>query len=335
MQQTILVHLDDSKSSERVLPAAIALATASDSQLILVRSAWAKILPGMDPIETRMQVIGEVEKYMAGIVHRLGGMGIAAETAVPYASAVHGTLLEIELRHPDLLVMCAPRHSGAGPWLHGSDAQKIIAQSPIPVLVVRENTPPIVFGNSDLEPATILVPLDGTLFGEAALAHAESLARSLHETLSLLRVIPAVRMHFSDSFSHDIYSGSEEELISKVEEKEAEDYLREISARLGKDGLRVKTLVRHGWLAETILDGAGITNANLIVMATHARFGLDAMLKGDVALEVAQLSSTPLLLVHPDGLAKPGKSAIRPARSGEKIPGLESPVGPAGTIVSQ
>lgn len=73
---TILVPLDGSVLAEGALPKAVELAGASGAQLLLLRAAEARPLPGADSIEAQIKVVGEAEEYLARMVDRLAASGV-------------------------------------------------------------------------------------------------------------------------------------------------------------------------------------------------------------------------------------------------------------------
>ena len=74
--------------------------------------------------------------------------------------------------------------------------------------------------------------------------------------------------------------------------------------------MRVASDVRRGDPADGILAAAVDHVADVTVMATHGRTGIERMLMGSVAGRVVQSGHTPVLLVRPARLA----SAVVPAR---------------------
>ncbi len=65
------------------------------------------------------------------------------------------------------------------------------------------------------------------------------------------------------------------------------------------DTLTIFRSVREGRLNEQILDYAREHSVDLIVLATHARSGIDRLISGSVAEAVLRHSSCPLLIVPP------------------------------------
>ena len=127
----------------------------------------------------------------------------------------------------------------------------------------------------------LLIPLDGSPESAAALPPARALARALGASLQLLRVIPP---------------------RNPSRANEATRSLEAIRGELaGEPALSVDWTIREGMPAEEIARGASQEGADLIVMATHGRAGLDRLLHGSVAWQTLVASPVPLLLVRPGG----------------------------------
>lgn len=137
----------------------------------------------------------------------------------------------------------------------------------------------------------ILVPLDGSTLAETALPSAIGLAQSTGASLVLLRAAEA----------HARPIGDPTEAQVRVV-REAEDYLDQVKRRLPVDAVReVVTSVWYGRPAEAIAEAARFNHADMIVMTTHGRSGLGRVLLGSVTESVMRSTSTPILVLHPDG----------------------------------
>jgi nucleotide-binding universal stress UspA family protein len=68
----VLVPLDGSPLAEMALPTAITLLRDSpDATLILLRAVHATTLPGVDPTQAQVAVVGAAESYLDGVAARL------------------------------------------------------------------------------------------------------------------------------------------------------------------------------------------------------------------------------------------------------------------------
>ena len=81
----------------------------------------------------------------------------------------------------------------------------------------------------------------------------------------------------------------------------AEAHLRDIAARLERDGVAVEVFVAVGKPAEEIIRFAAEHGASAIVMGTHGRTGIRHLIAGSVTERVVRTSSVPVLTIrHPD-----------------------------------
>lgn len=147
----------------------------------------------------------------------------------------------------------------------------------------------------------ILVPLDGSQFAEGALPHAQMLAECGGGEVELLRVAvhPSSYVYVSDPAAlADLYDS---------DRAHCEDYLNKVAGRV-RDASRIKvtTAVLEGIVADAVLDYAEDTGADLIVMSTHGRSGMERWLLGSVAEKVVRGAKMPVLLVRPE--AQPAKA---------------------------
>jgi nucleotide-binding universal stress UspA family protein len=152
---------------------------------------------------------------------------------------------------------------------------------------------------------TILVPLDGSRFAEAALPLATSFAASARGRLHLLLAHQPVAVMVGMG---DVVMASAG-LDAELREKEL-TYLSEISGRLGPlGGAAVGFSVVEGEAGPLVVEEAERLGSDLIVMASHGRGTIGRLWLGSVADYVARHSTTPVLLVRP---APPG--SLRPNR---------------------
>lgn len=134
----------------------------------------------------------------------------------------------------------------------------------------------------------VMVPLDGSSFAEAALPLGRGLAERAQAHLELVTVhepIPA--------FAQADWEASAREW--------SENYLEEVTRRLGEVHGRIESTVLAGLVAEQLEERAEETGADLLVMATHGRGTLSRAWLGSVADHFVRHSPCPVLLVRPDG----------------------------------
>lgn len=136
---------------------------------------------------------------------------------------------------------------------------------------------------------TILVPLDGSVLAESALAPAVDLARDYKAKLVLVRAAEAHTLPMADPT---------EAQVEAV--RHAEDYLSGARERVIRAGIaEVETSVWYGPPAEAIAEAARYREASLVVMSSHGRSGLGRLVLGSVAETVLRTTETPILLIRP------------------------------------
>ena len=146
----------------------------------------------------------------------------------------------------------------------------------------------------------ILVPLDGSKIGEAALPHVEELVSRLSPEVkaevTLFQVL--------SSLTHDIVAGEVATSIPYTDEeveqikKKAMDYLDKAGESLKSKGAIVRCKVAVGKAAEEIIKAAGEINADLVAMSTHGRTGLSRWAFGSVTDRVLRGGTIPVLMVR-------------------------------------
>lgn len=140
----------------------------------------------------------------------------------------------------------------------------------------------------------ILVPLDGSSLAEAALPHAQKLAKSENAEIVILRIPMTPNERF---FSRDTLTGSK---ITKEIEEESKAYIKAELLKLSGRGTMISGMTRDGPVAETILAVAKETHADIIAMSTHGRTGWQRLIMGSVAEKVIHHSSIPVVVIHPN-----------------------------------
>lgn len=150
----------------------------------------------------------------------------------------------------------------------------------------------------------VLVPLDGSKVGEAALPVIEQLVDKLAPgtkvEVILIGVITLLRHWVVVGEASAPVSYTEDELA--LIKKRIEDYLIKTGESLKKKNVDVKTITSTGNAADEIIKAAEDTRADLIAMSTHGRSGLRRLAFGSITDKVLHHSSIPVLMVRaPEG----------------------------------
>jgi nucleotide-binding universal stress UspA family protein len=140
----------------------------------------------------------------------------------------------------------------------------------------------------------IVVGLDGSELAEGALRSGAALAKALNIPLHLVRVADLATVHWGATDASDSYAALSQEM--EREQSAAASYLEVMAAPLRDEGLDVTTEVRSGTAARELLKLS--TPNDLIVVASHGRHGLERLLLGSVAEEVARKAAGPVLITR-------------------------------------
>jgi len=294
--QRLLVPLDGSRLAESALPAARFLAGLFHSSVTLIHLIERHAPPAVHS-DRHLTEPGEAQGYLQEVARRAFPAGVPVETHVHTAeiSDVAGSLVEhaAELK-VDLIVMCTHGRSGLRDLLFGSIAQQVVSLGRTPVLLIRPNqageAPPFAC-------RLILVPLDGDPAHEAGLAAASDLARVSGGALHLVMVVRGVGSLKADQAATALLMPLTMNALLEVSEQQAQDYLREHIAHLQAAGLTVTAELARGDPVSYLRGAAERTAADLIVLGTHGKAGLEASLSGSVAPRLSGRAHVPLLLV--------------------------------------
>jgi len=141
--------------------------------------------------------------------------------------------------------------------------------------------------------ARILVPTDFSAGSSRAWSVAQRLARGLGSELVLLHVLVETPLYSEGPFSMQQTRDVFEAARAWVEKT-----LGEWTAASAAEGRAVRWLTRSGTPHVEIVDVARSEEANLIVISTHGRGGLDRALLGSVADKVIRTAPCPVVTVR-------------------------------------
>lgn len=149
-----------------------------------------------------------------------------------------------------------------------------------------------------VEVKKILFPVDFYESALKVLPVVKLMAEKLGAKIELIHVVKGSSDFVGYEMGAAWYSNFEDELI-KGGEKAMDRFVEEKLA-----GLDVDTTVAVGDAAEEIIKYADKTGADMIIIGTHGRKGLEKILFGSVALGVAKGANCPVLTVNPYKVGK-------------------------------
>jgi nucleotide-binding universal stress UspA family protein len=149
----------------------------------------------------------------------------------------------------------------------------------------------------------ILMPLDGSKLGEAAISYVDRLiARLAPEEqieITLFHVITAVRHPIKIQGGVGMVSVPYNEKELAEMKNEVKDYLNKVSQGLLNDQVTIicKISVSEN-PADEIIKAEEEVNADLVAISTHGRSGISRFALGSVADKVLRGGSVPVLMVR-------------------------------------
>jgi nucleotide-binding universal stress UspA family protein len=273
----ILVCTDGSPDSEGAITAALELAQATGSMVVLLEVIFylagyemqspdtlAPPLVNLELMQVQETAAKErLETWRAEAAKE----GVTLEPRVRSgSSAYEGILEEVGETQPDLIIMGRHGYTGLTRLLMGSVTARVIGHSPVSVLVAPRGVP--------LSFARLLVASDGSPFSEVAWDEALSLAKAMGSTLVGVAVAASDR---------DIPAATEA--------------ARSLEAAASQAGITLDTMIPLGRPEEGIVKAAEFKSASLIIVGSHGRTGLKRLLMGSVAERVIGHAKCPVLVV--------------------------------------
>jgi nucleotide-binding universal stress UspA family protein len=308
MFKRLVVPLDGSELAEIALPYAEEMARHFGSEIILVnvrtpaeeidhpehRAYLTKMVATTEQnIKKSLDTpTGEKVKVTSAIIGEPGLFTHPAEHILDYA----------DKENANLIVMATHGRSGISRLALGDMANNIARGfKRCPVLLVRAKGKTAKSVHID----KILVPLDGSVQGEAVLPYVVYIASKLKNSVILLNV---VEMHYH-LYSYNepaAYYGaagivkvpySEEEMKPII--AVAERYIKSVNDKLIKEGVRADYELRIGSAGEEIIRAEENLHPDIVAMSTHGHSGFGRFDHGSIADKVLHAGITPLLLVRP------------------------------------
>ena len=284
--RTILIPLDGSHLAESALPYAEALAAPSHARLVLVHA-----VPGFpfsaagDDRTVADDAEQHLERVAASLDARVGITVLIGDTAPVIAR-------EAWQRRADLIVMAMRARERLEGCLHGSVAEQVLTRSRVPLLLVRAGHAGLR-RNALTEHPLVLVPLDGSLLAEAALALAADLAQTLGGELLL------VQSSAPPGPLPDEVLGSDFHMPDRLSAT-ARPYLYQIADSLVRSFhiARPQVEARTGTTVVVLAEAIHAHNVALVVMAADSRVGGRNRLLENVVDVLVRSEAVPLILVR-------------------------------------
>lgn len=284
MFNKILVPLDGSKLAKQVFPAVAELASAFDSEVIIIG-----ICEREDEEEgqaCRLYINDEAGE----LEHILASSTATLKTVSLFGKPAEQILSYVEVNKVDLIMMSSFGQSGIKPWSMGSTANKVFKKTGVPLIIIRSKE---MQEESRLF-SRIIVPLDGSEKSAAVLPYIKELARMLYCEIFLIQVVEEGK-HVRTIGGLDYVQFSERDMSST--KTAMKNYLEGVCTDLGPTKAKVSSEVRVGDAALEILKFADEKGCTLIAISSHGHSGIEAWATGSITSKIVAVSKQSVWLV--------------------------------------
>jgi nucleotide-binding universal stress UspA family protein len=191
-----------------------------------------------------------------------------------------------------LIVLATHGRSGLDHIVFGSTAERVMRESPIPVLAVKHPEHEFVDRlDLEIELKRVLFPTDFSPYSEKGLPYATHLCKEFGATLVIAHIndLPLILPEYLPE-------------LSTSPTQDLEQYGLESLERIagGVTEAPVETIQATGRPHTEIAKLVDEQNIDLVVMPTHGRTGISHLLLGSVAEKVIRAANCPVLTVRPD-----------------------------------
>lgn len=294
MFNRLLVPLDGSDHAETALPYALEIIAGSPAELLLACVSDSGLEQKracqsyLDSVITRLQHQLKPPHHKSMRVSREALQGNPAREIVKLA----------ERSMCAAVVVASRGRSGAGQWPLGGVASKVLQKSRIPVLLVRgpQRAPPrrrLV--------NRIMLPLDTSESGAAAVPYAIELARLLDASIVLFHVEPQPVPWLiapGVEFAYLPPTSPEHQARKLLEHTE---YLNKVAGPIKERDIEVEIDSVSGSPAAEISNYAAANKIDLIALSSHGQTSMSEFVYGGVAEKLIHYGDIPLLVVRPGG----------------------------------
>lgn len=147
----------------------------------------------------------------------------------------------------------------------------------------------------------ILIGIDNSKYAEKAAEYGFFLARTFKAEVGLVHIVEP--MAIAEMPDDTLMTGgigltpaADTSELLEIQTEQSENMIAHTIKQLAGD-LAVAHFTEYGSTANGIIDCSKSFNADLIVIGTHARSGLDRLLEGSVAEHVVRYSEVPVVVV--------------------------------------
>lgn len=265
--ETLLIASDGSEFSKNAIREAINLAKICSSKLIAVSVVktnleFESVLPQV--VEKDEQ---EATKHLEWVRNQAQKEGVECQTIVSLGEEPYQDIIDQASKNKvNMIIMGTHGRTGMKRLMMGSVTAKVIGHASCNILVS-----PI---DAKVEFKNVLIATDGSKYSDAAASEALKIAKRCGSSLIVISVA-----------------------ASGAEFGSAKDNVKKITETAEKEGIKTEEVVAKGKPYEVIVETSKQKKADLIVLGSHGRAGLERLLMGSVTERVIGHSESAVLVV--------------------------------------
>lgn len=282
--QKLLLSSDGSEFSSGAIREAIKFAKACSGKLYVMAVVEANeefeaLAPQLVEKEEN-----KIREHLENVKAQAAKEGVDCETIAHHGDDPYRLIVEDAAKKKvDLIIMGRRGRTGLKRLMMGSVTAKVIGHSPCKVLVIPSA--------AKIDWKNLVVATDGSTFGTTAVLEAINIAKQCGGTLTIVSVVS------SDALVHIEHSRLHLKDIAEKEIQNTEKNVKELKELAQKEGVKAEGVILSGNPAEAIISTAKEKNADLIMLGSHGRTGLDRLLMGSVTERVIVLSPCAVMVV--------------------------------------
>jgi nucleotide-binding universal stress UspA family protein len=291
----ILLPLDGSQLAESAIPLANWFCQALHAKITLlhvIEKGAPTEIHGQRHIASKM----EAEEYLTRIAHKwfANCQDVEQHVHEEEVDRVANSIVQHsgELS-PDLIILSAHGEGGVRDIVAGSIAQQVIALGEVPVLLLQPDKEGEV---SVSEIKKVLLPLDGEVDHETAFSAAIEMASLINASIHLVRVIPTLSTLSGEQAVAGTFLPSTMNAYLEISEDEVVEYLKQKLEAAEKESVSATAELRRGDPAQEVVKSAEEFHADLILLGTHGKSGINAFWAGSTAPKIVARTQIPILL---------------------------------------
>lgn len=319
MFKKILVPLDGSEHSRKIVGWATGLAGALEAELILLSVIDPEEIEILEatthPVQETSEggtvtreirtpsdvidaAISQAEHDLQLEADRIRSTGVVSKISVGAGSPAEVIVSEAHAREVDLIAMATRRESALARGVLGSVTDRVLHSTSTPIFTLYPGEVHD-FDDTSGGPHRVIVPLDGSSLSETAVQPAIEIARASKAELVFMEVL---RLPFFGVGVAGIEYGAGDyagDFGIDQQKKEISTYLNGFVEDAKAAGLDASASIRTGSPSQQIVEEASESDNSIVVMGSHGSGGLKRWVVGSVADKVIRSAGRPVLVIPP------------------------------------